>query len=40
MQKYEKLKLEVVRFKSADVVTASGIRPQTDVDVEDDFEEF
>ena len=24
MQKYEELKLEVVRFKSADVVTASG----------------
>lgn len=27
MQKYEELKLEVVRFKSADVVTASGTRP-------------
>ncbi len=33
MQKYEELKLEVVRFKSADVVTASGTRPQTYVDI-------
>ncbi len=27
MKNYEELKLEVVRFKSADVVTASGTRP-------------
>ncbi len=27
MKNYEELKLEVVRFKSADIVTASGTRP-------------
>ena len=33
MQKYEELKLEVIRFKSADVVTASGRTSTQDNDI-------